>query len=644
MSGGAAHADPDGDASQGHRPASRQGSPAPEARSLVCPNCGHKQPQGWEGFNPIAEMICDECRQPSTGWKPVEIDDSLESQLRRLQDFGIDEMPPALSCWAECCWRDFEVDWQHVHREIALALPPGELRGVRTKELLEVLARKPVPQEELAMWLDFSGQQLMKGQADIRERLQTVVDYVDSGTCKSDAADRLRCIVVMLREDKEEKFFVPRILCLLAQNGNLCHVQKEVGIRNAYASMTSTGKEEADAGSAENLLLQNFAALREVLVEAQAQKVCDRGECGLSRGNYNTHYIIPIRNSYSKRSGLPYMPDLAGIGGGTVGDGTEFSFVRGITEEASNRWFDEFAATYAPWVIHWCADEHVNNRSVPFAATEAWFAENPPETVDAYDFRAWAIPGHVTRRAIFCMLFRMGVLRGVAGAFSLTTREEERRGALLDAWKYLWKLWDRTVEEESQRRFMLRQEYDASHAELIASPEAEVCFAEVRRQSARKRVEGEKRKRDLRPARMSTEAKKLQRGGAIDGVELRAADGELLQWGGTIIGPPGTPYDGAIFRFEATIPVGYPQVPPDIKLLTRIHHPRVDSLGRIDHPLLKGEGWAAKKQLVDGVVAVRDMLAWTPRQLFGEEHSQEQVAEWRRAAQALTDEAEQRLS
>jgi ubiquitin-conjugating enzyme E2 T len=48
-----------------------------------------------------------------------------------------------------------------------------------------------------------------------------------------------------------------------------------------------------------------------------------------------------------------------------------------------------------------------------------------------------------------------------------------------------------------------------------------------------------------------------------------------------IVGAPGTPYAGGVFRLRVSIPPEYPLRPPAVRFVTRIYHPNIDAAGRI---------------------------------------------------------------
>lgn len=65
----------------------------------------------------------------------------------------------------------------------------------------------------------------------------------------------------------------------------------------------------------------------------------------------------------------------------------------------------------------------------------------------------------------------------------------------------------------------------------------------------------------------------------------------IYDWVGTILGPPGTVYQGGVFFLEITFPSEYPFKPPKIIFRTRIYHCNINSQGQICLDILK-DNWS----------------------------------------------------
>jgi ubiquitin-protein ligase len=70
---------------------------------------------------------------------------------------------------------------------------------------------------------------------------------------------------------------------------------------------------------------------------------------------------------------------------------------------------------------------------------------------------------------------------------------------------------------------------------------------------------------------------------------LKCVDDDVFQWVAQIRGPPETPYEGAYFNLEITVPSSYPLQPPTVKFLTRIFHPNVHFKVRFYQPIIQTE-------------------------------------------------------
>ncbi|KAL0212867.1 hypothetical protein RCL1_006493 [Eukaryota sp. TZLM3-RCL] len=66
---------------------------------------------------------------------------------------------------------------------------------------------------------------------------------------------------------------------------------------------------------------------------------------------------------------------------------------------------------------------------------------------------------------------------------------------------------------------------------------------------------------------------------------------DMFRWQATIMGPPGSPYDGGVFFLNIVFPTDYPFKPPRVNFTTRIYHPNINANGSICLDILK-EQWS----------------------------------------------------
>ncbi|KAI9810007.1 MAG: Ubiquitin-conjugating enzyme E2 C [Phylliscum demangeonii] len=86
-----------------------------------------------------------------------------------------------------------------------------------------------------------------------------------------------------------------------------------------------------------------------------------------------------------------------------------------------------------------------------------------------------------------------------------------------------------------------------------------------------------------------------------------SADGNLMKWTGTIIGPEETPYAGLKFKLTFRFPVTYPFQPPALTFKTPIYHPNVDFSGRICLDIL-ADKWSAVYNVQTVLLSVQSLL------------------------------------
>ncbi|XP_077213093.1 ubiquitin-conjugating enzyme family protein [Tasmannia lanceolata] len=81
----------------------------------------------------------------------------------------------------------------------------------------------------------------------------------------------------------------------------------------------------------------------------------------------------------------------------------------------------------------------------------------------------------------------------------------------------------------------------------------------------------------------------------------------LYQWVSTILGPPGSPYEGGVFFLDITFPSDYPFKPPKVVFKTRIYHCNVDSAGNVSLDILK-DNWSPASTISKVLLAIRSIF------------------------------------
>ncbi len=82
---------------------------------------------------------------------------------------------------------------------------------------------------------------------------------------------------------------------------------------------------------------------------------------------------------------------------------------------------------------------------------------------------------------------------------------------------------------------------------------------------------------------------------------------DLHKWNATIMGPPGTPYEGGVFGLEMTFPQNYPFHAPHVIFTTKIYHPNVNNKGSICLDVLKGQ-WSPAMSVSKVLLSIISLL------------------------------------
>merc|ERR1712032_255372 len=76
----------------------------------------------------------------------------------------------------------------------------------------------------------------------------------------------------------------------------------------------------------------------------------------------------------------------------------------------------------------------------------------------------------------------------------------------------------------------------------------------------------------------------------------------------TVLGPPGSPYEGGTYHADLLLPEDYPMSPPKVLFNTQIYHPNIDMQGRVCLDILK-KNWTPALQIRSVLLSIQALLA-----------------------------------
>ena len=82
----------------------------------------------------------------------------------------------------------------------------------------------------------------------------------------------------------------------------------------------------------------------------------------------------------------------------------------------------------------------------------------------------------------------------------------------------------------------------------------------------------------------------------------------LHEWISTLLGPPGSPYEGGVFFLDIHFPQEYPFRPPKITFKTRIYHCNINSQGVICLDILKDK-WSPALTISKVLISISSLLS-----------------------------------
>lgn len=117
------------------------------------------------------------------------------------------------------------------------------------------------------------------------------------------------------------------------------------------------------------------------------------------------------------------------------------------------------------------------------------------------------------------------------------------------------------------------------------------------------------------------------------------ADGNMLHWTATIIGPKDTPYADLNLKLSFEFPSNYPYSAPTVLFKTPIYHPNIDFSGRICLDILKDK-WSAVYNVQTVLLSLQSLLG-EPNKYARNESAGNRVTLTSSSASPLNNEAAQ---
>ena len=104
--------------------------------------------------------------------------------------------------------------------------------------------------------------------------------------------------------------------------------------------------------------------------------------------------------------------------------------------------------------------------------------------------------------------------------------------------------------------------------------------------------------------RLKKEIKDLQLATFSKNFSISADPEDIFSWEAVITPSNDSPYRGGIFFLSIKIPQDYPFRPPDIKCLTKIYHPNINTRGQISADVLDRSHWSPVILICDLIQAL----------------------------------------
>jgi len=114
---------------------------------------------------------------------------------------------------------------------------------------------------------------------------------------------------------------------------------------------------------------------------------------------------------------------------------------------------------------------------------------------------------------------------------------------------------------------------------------------------------------NIKMKRLAGDLKNLKKK-PIEGITAEPIDeNDLTKWKGRVEGPKGTPFEGGYFHFKINIPENYPFEPPEVKMITKVYHPNINSqTGNICVNILKKDKWTSTNSIQLVLLSLQGLL------------------------------------
>jgi hypothetical protein len=275
-------------------------------------------------------------------------------------------------------------------RTIASPIKAEALKTYELEAFDTLIEQAELTKEVFDRWLGYSESRIFSSANDVKYRYSTYLSYLKSAN--EDVQNIARSIIYELKT-YPDKYDTTGIVMALAQNGGICNVQKEVGLRMVYASMTDSILQHVQSESLDTAILLLLKNLRETLTERCAEKILK------AKGNeMNTHYIITVRNRIAGSIGLNQINDVNAY---TV-DGNDFLL--------------QFMNLYSVKEVVGCVRRALNDkpRKMDYLNVINYFEKIKPDDVEDFAFKQDFVfdeDGNFTDPAIKYMLMKLAIIK-----------------------------------------------------------------------------------------------------------------------------------------------------------------------------------------------------------------------------------------